>query len=384
MVYEANPFVVMGKIEPLYFCGREDESARLVKSLTNGNNVVLISPRRMGKTRLIQHCYELPGIADRYYTFFVDILHTSSLREFTFLLGKAIYDTLLPNSSKLATAFLSALKSINGNFGFDPRTGYPSFNVGLGEITKPEYTIEEIFEYLEGAGKPCIVAIDEFQQVAEFPEQNIEALLRSHKQSSKNCNFIFAGSERHMLREMFLSSARPFYLSADIMELGVIDVDTYVDFVTGHFARRDRSIKKENVAKVYSLFKGHTYYMQKTFNEAFSDTAPGEECTLEMLRQAIDNILEMNASMYREALSDIPEKQKELLYAIAKDGSVTQPTSSAFIRRHALPSASSVQFSLKKLLERDIICLSDKAYSVTDRFFSLWIAALYGSCAYLL
>ena len=78
-----NPFVVTGKIAPEYFCDRVEESARLIKSVTNGNNLVIISPRRMGKTGLIQFCYDKPEIREEYYTFFIDILHTSSLREFT-------------------------------------------------------------------------------------------------------------------------------------------------------------------------------------------------------------------------------------------------------------------------------------------------------------
>ena len=92
MTKEINPFIVTGKIEPEYFCDRVKESERLVKSLTNGNNLVIISPRRMGKTGLIRFCYEKPEIKEEYYTFFIDILHTSSLREFTYLLGKEISD----------------------------------------------------------------------------------------------------------------------------------------------------------------------------------------------------------------------------------------------------------------------------------------------------
>ena len=163
-----NPFIVTGKIEPEYFCDRVNESARLIKSITNGNNLVIISPRRMGKTGLIQFCYDKPEIANEYYTFFIDILHTSSLREFTHLLGRAIYDTLLPRSRKMATLFIQTIKSISGKFGFDPITNMPTFNVELGDIEQPEYTLDEIFQYLANADKPCIVAIDEFQQIAKY------------------------------------------------------------------------------------------------------------------------------------------------------------------------------------------------------------------------
>lgn len=368
-----NPFIVTGKIDAEYFCDRVKEAERLVKSIVNGNNLVIISPRRMGKTGLIQFCYDKPQIADNYYTFFLDILHTSSLREFTYMLGRTIYDTLLPLNKKMATLFVQAIKSIGGRFGFDPVTNMPVFNVELGDIERPEYTLDEIFKYLANADKPCIVAIDEFQQIRKYPEKNIEALLRSHIQKISNSNFIFAGSERHIMQEMFTSSARPFYHSADILELKAIPSDIYIPFVTGHFQKRSKQIQAEDVEWVYNLFKGHTYYIQRVFNESFASTAEGEECTRHTIEDAIDSMIASNDTIFREILSNIPEKQKSLLYAIAKEGDTEQITSSAFVKRHALMSASSVQAAAKKLLDRDLITEINKVYTLTDKLFSMWI-----------
>lgn len=379
MAKEINPFIVTGRIEPEYFCDRVEESARLVRSLTNGNNMVIISPRRMGKTGLIRFCYDKPEIRDEYYTFFIDILHTSSLREFTYLLGREIYEMLLPRSRKMATLFLRTIKSISGKFGFDPLTGLPTFNVELGDIERPEYTLEEIFSYLTLADKPCIVAIDEFQQVAKYPEKNIEALLRTHIQKIRNSNFIFAGSERHMMQEMFLSASRPFYHSADMLELRAIAREIYVPFIVEHFESRNRRIAAADVEKVYDLFKGHTFYIQKTFNEAFADTLVGGECTIEVIRTAIEGMIAANDTIFREILSNIPEKQKELLYAIGKDGEAERVTSAEFIKRHSLSSASSVQSATKKLLEKDIITEIGKVYSLTDKLFAMWINGIYGN-----
>lgn len=377
MAKEINPFIVTGKIEPAYFCDRAEESARLIKSISNGNNMVIISPRRMGKTGLIQFCYENPEIRDNYYTFFIDILHTSSLREFTYLLGREIYEKLLSRSHKMVDLFMRTIKSISGKFGFDPISGSPTFNIELGDIDRPEYTLEEIFRYLEAADKPCIMAIDEFQQVAQYGEKNMEALLRTHIQKIRNSNFIFAGSERHMMQEMFLSASRPFYHSADMLELKAIQPEVYLPFIAGHFEQRNRHISTTDIKKVYDLFKGHTYYLQKTFNEAFADTMPGEECTLEMIRTAIDNMIAANDTIFREILSNIPEKQKELLYAIARDGEAQRITSANFIKRHSLSSASSVQSAVTKLLEKDIITELHKEYSVTDKLFAMWINGIY-------
>ena len=104
-----------------------------------------------------------------------------------------------------------------------------------------------ITQCLIAADKPCIVAIDEFQQIAKYPEKNIEALLRTHIQKIENSNFIFAGSERHMMQEMFLSSSRPFYHSADILELKAIAPEIYIPFIADHFQKRKRHIEIENI-----------------------------------------------------------------------------------------------------------------------------------------
>lgn len=379
MARDVNPFVVTGKIEPKYFCDRVVESARLVKSITNGNNLVLISPRRMGKTGLIRFCYDKEEIRDNYYCFFIDILHTTGLREFIHLLGKEIYETLQPRSKKMAKLFLQTLKSINGKFSFDISTGLPDFSIALGDIEQPTYVLEEIFKYLESADKPCIVAIDEFQQIAKYPEKNVEALLRSHIQKSGNCHFIYAGSERHMMQQMFLSSKHPFYRSADMLELKEIAREVYIPFVVKNFKEFGKSITEEIVGAVYDFFRGHTFYIQKTFNESFADTPEGGSCTMETVRTAITALIDSYDTIFREILSNIPEKQKELLYAIALDGEASAITSAAFVRKHSLSSASSVQSAVKKLLEKDLITENGKIYAVSDKFFGIWISTQFGT-----
>ncbi len=368
-----NPFVVTGRIEPEYFCDRVSESARLVKSVTNGNNLVIISPRRMGKTGLIQFCYDKPEIADNYYTFFLDILHTSSLREFTYTLGKSVFDALLPRSMKMVTLFTQTLRSLSGKFGFNPVTGLPEFGVELGDIDRPEYTLEEIFKLLATADKPCIVAIDEFQQISKYPEKNIEALLRGHIQKIENSNFIFAGSERTMMQSMFLSSSRPFYRSADVMELGAIPKEIYTEFVEYHFKENGRTVADGVIEWVYDLFDGHTFYLQKCFNEAYANTMVGEECTMETVKAAVEDMIGLYDTIFREVLSNIPEKQKELLYAIAKEGKAEQILSATFIKKYSLSTPSSIQAACKKLLERDLIVEQNKTYSLTDKLFEMWV-----------
>lgn len=368
-----NPFIVSGKIERKYFCDRKKESEELIKRLLNGQNLVLISRRRMGKTGLIEYCYEDERIKDKYYTFFIDILQTNTFSEFIFLLWKAIYSQLVPRSKKLATGFVLALKSLSGKLSFDPITGIPSLNISIGDITHPEITLEEIFGYLSKADKHCFVAIDEFQQIVNYPEKNIEAILRTHIQHSINCNFIFSGSQRHILQEMFLSHSHPFFQSASFMHLDPIPEDDYVEYIIRLFAENDRAISTDTSKEIYREFEGHTYYVQRTCNECFLNTQSNGVCDLDTVKTSIQNILNINTTSYRETLSQLPIKQKELLYAIALEGKATGMTSEEFIKKYSLSSASSVQSASRLLLHRELITREENTYMLSDRFFQLWL-----------
>ena len=208
-----NPFVTKGYAGAEYFCDRVKETQDLVKLLTNDNNMALISPRRLGKTDLIHHCFAQPEIRGRYYTFIIDIYATNSLADFVDLLGQAILEELKPLGRKAWEHFVGTLKSIQQQISFDIN-GNPVWGIGLGAYTNPSTTLDEIFNYLKTADKPCLVAIDEFQKITEYPNgQNVEAALRTHIQRCPNATFLFAGSKRHLMGEIFLSPSRPFYQS---------------------------------------------------------------------------------------------------------------------------------------------------------------------------
>ena len=368
-----NPFFLTANIPSQYFCDRIEETDNLITLLTNRNNVVLFSPRRMGKTGLICHCFEDARIKDDYHTIFIDILQTSSLKEFIFLLGNEIIRVLSSKGEKMVMGFIRALKSLTGKFYIDPLSGMPSFNINLGDITAPQRTLEEIFEYLEKSDKRCIVAIDEFQQITEYKEKNVEAILRTYIQHTSNCNFIFSGSRQHILTEMFYASARPFYQSAAFINLEVIPCPIYVDFIVRNFKEKKKKISERIAKLIYNKFDGHTFYVQRTCNVAFFYTKDEDECGEETVDSAIDYIVNSYEMLYRSLLSSLTERQKELLYAIAREGKVSEICSMEFIRKYSLPSASSVQSNARVLLDKDIITRSETRYSVYDRFFALWL-----------
>jgi len=132
-----NPFIVSGKIPEAYFCDRMAESSELEKSLTNQLNVVLTSSRRMGKTSLVDFVFDRPAIKNDYITITVDILQTTTFREFIFTLGTAVFDSVATRGEKWRKLFVSLLKSLSGSFGYDPIQNTPTFDVRLGDIQQP-------------------------------------------------------------------------------------------------------------------------------------------------------------------------------------------------------------------------------------------------------
>ena len=372
-----NPFIVGKYHSEPYFCDRAEETAFLKKQIDNGRNVALISPRRMGKSGLIQHLFNQPDIKEHYHVFYIDIYATTSLAEFVYLLGKEIFSQLKPQFTQWREQFFQIVKSLRMGFKLDALTGEPAFDLGLGDIQAPQTTLDEIFAYIALTDKPGIVAIDEFQQIGEYSEKNVEALLRTKIQQCKRTQFIFAGSKRHLMSNMFNSPAKPFYQSAIGMGLNPIPMDIYTDFATRMFEQRNKHLSPEVPKMVWLKYEGYTWFVQMIMNELFAQTPEGSTCGIEMIDEACNNVIMAQESTYAYLLSNLSPKQKTLLQAIAKEGHATGITSSKFIKKYNLNSASSVQAALKFLLKNDLITQEDNTYRVYDYFLSEWLAHIY-------
>lgn len=162
----ANPFITYGYESADYFCDRKTETRELISLLTNGNHTALISPRRMGKTGLIHHCFAQQEIQDHYNTFLIDIYATKNLQDMVYRMGQSIVNRLKPRGQSAIDGFLRFVTSLRTGISFDGQ-GNASWNLGLGDIKSPDFTLEEIFNYLKESSRKCIVAIDEFQALQE-------------------------------------------------------------------------------------------------------------------------------------------------------------------------------------------------------------------------
>ena len=367
-----NPFITTGYAGEEYFCDRVEETRELRSLLVNENNVAIISPRRLGKTELIYHVFDCDEFRDSYYCFLVDIYATKSLSDFVNLLGKSVLDTLKPKGRSVWEKFILTVSSIRSEISFD-MNGVPSWSIGLGEIRNPAATLDEIFSYLQNADRPCIVAIDEFQQITKYEDSTVEATLRTYVQRTTNAHFIFSGSQRHLMDGMFISPSRPFYQSVTIINLQPLALSKYTEFAVIKFRERERDLDTEVVSILYKRFDAVTSYIHRTLNVLFSRTEKGCRCGTDIIEETIDFIVKQSSDTYESLLYQMPVKQRDVFLAIASAKEAKEVTGSSFIRKYGLVSPSSVSSAVKSLLDKDFITNDKGVYSVYDKFFLLWL-----------
>lgn len=371
MNYLPNPFLLQGYESPVYFCDRQVETAQMVSHLRNGRNVTLISPRRIGKTGLIKNTfYHLAEENQDVCCLYMDIFATKSLHDFVEQLGALVVNELIRKNRSFMENVLTFFSSLRPVLSMDPLTGEPSVSVSV-EPSQEELTIQHIFRYLNEYGKEVYIAIDEFQQIAEYPEKGTEALLRSYIQFSHHVHFIFSGSRQHLMTEIFATAKHPFYQSTEMMGLKSLDKDVYYDFCQHFFAMKGGSLGKDVFAQIYDTFKGHTWYVQCVMNRLYEmETDVREQA---QVNQALLSIVQGREMQYEGLVQFFTDNQFALLKAIAHEEVVPQPTANKFISAHALSGASSVKAALKVLEDKELVYRTSEGYIVYDRFMALWL-----------
>ena len=367
-----NPFLVSGYHSPEYFCDREQETSALISALRNERNVTLVAPRRMGKSGLIKNVFHHLGREGEYACAYVDVFGTQSLAEFVRLFASSVFSSFETSFEKVvrtASAFLKGFRPTVTVDAFGAQTY--SFDVSG---ASPESTLSGVFDYIESKKTRTVVAFDEFQQIAEYPEKGVEAMLRSRIQFMTGHQFIFAGSRQHLMSEMFVSAKRPFYHSTQMMPIGPIDRDRYCDFAARHFARADVKLDRDVFLSVYDRFDGVTWYVQTVMNRLYESGV--KRPTVEDVAQAVKSLVDGNAYEYETILAGCTAGAVRLLKAIAAEGCVAEITSGSFIARHGLKAASSVKAALKSLADTDLVYRTGAGYIVYDRLFGIWLSRL--------
>ena len=366
-----NPFILGRYESPEYFCDRIDELKSVEDSMNNQRNLTVISHRRLGKTGLILHYFNQIDKQKDQRCIYIDLMHTRSTEDFIKAFARSVIGRFDNRTTRIIKTFARIVKSIRPSITIDPMTGEPAIDISLQGSAGKETTIEEIFTYLGNQEMNFIIAFDEFQQIGNYPEKNLEALLRAHIQQMSNTTFIFSGSQRHMLLSMFSDSSRPFYQSTGFLNLGKIDAREYAAFISHQFEKNRRTIEPDAIDKVLELTDTYTFYVQFLCNKLFGTNT--RKVTTELVNQTMLQVLKEQEVIYFTYRNLLTSHQFDLLRAVACEGLVKMPTSKDFIRKYGLSAASSVKTSLDSLIGKEMILDDDQGYRVYDVFFAQWL-----------
>ena len=374
-----NPFFTGIKIPDAYFCDREQETRTIIDFIKNGNNIVLKAQRRIGKSSLIQHIFNQPEIKSDFNTLYIDLFGTKNQDDFHLAFQNELLNAPFARTARIKQNFEALLKGLHISLGeYNPASGsYSLPSIGSTPSQIPLLPLQELFDYLEQTPKPNIVVFDEFQQIQYYPER-MAAIIRSFTQKMNNTKFIFCGSSKHLLSEMFQTANQPFYKSSEPFEIYPIPADTYSSFCKRLFQDYGKDITDEAVVFLYLLFSGETAPMQATMNQVFSQTPVHGTADKESVKNAVNALLDSRDASFRDILNRIDRAQtRNTLFCIAAMGIADNLTSSQVMKYYHLDNASSVQKSLLALQDDNsplIRKLTKGIYVIDDRLFELWIA----------
>jgi AAA+ ATPase superfamily predicted ATPase len=364
-----NPFVISGYISPDYFCDRDEETARMLNAIRNGRHMTLFSPRRMGKTGLIRHLFYQARKKKEFTSVYLDIMATTSLREFTEVFGKAVLTSIGKNEA-LMKKILKRLSALRLKLTIDHLTGEPALSLDVNNARDAEKSLDTIFRYLGDQPYRVAIAIDEFQQITNYPEKNLEAILRTHLQTVNNVSVIFSGSRKHILTEIFSTPDRPFYNITEMMEISNIVPEVYRKFIIDKFSKGSASITDQALDRISEITDLHTFYVQYFCNRLYSEY---KSVDTDKVDQTLITILRENEPVYANYLNLLTATQYRVLKAIALNNGIENPLSKEFLSMYELGAASSVSQAIKSLADKEFVFFSKNRYRLNDIFLGQWI-----------
>ncbi|MEX1191505.1 MAG: ATP-binding protein [Brumimicrobium sp.] len=370
-----NPFLISGYQEEAYFCDREEETEQLIKYIENHVNISLFAYRRLGKTGLVKHVHYKLKNKKSIVCIYLDILGTTELKSFTNLLATSIYNAF-PKNNSIGKKVIKAIQSLRPTINFDEFTGSPSVSFNIDNVKQTQTTIQQLFQFLDNQNIQISLAIDEFQQVLEYPEKNTDAILRTQMQELQNIQFIFCGSNQKMMHEIFNNAKRPFFASCTPIHLGYIQREKYTHFIKEKFNTSKRKIDKEALDFICDWTMRHTYYTQYFCN--FIHASNHTNINLDIVHSAANEILKVHENTFFQYRNLLTASQWKTLKAIGKEEQLFQPNAKSFIQKYRLGTPSSVNRVIQSLLTKEMIFYNTSVekpyYEVYDKFLMRWLA----------
>lgn len=367
----SNPFVISGYLSPDFFCDRENESERIIKAIRSGRNLTLISLRRIGKTGLLKHVkHQLESKSKTWSVIYADLLPTLNGNDLLATISNALI-IAGKNEKNFLEKILAALSAFRPSLTIDPFTGQPSLELKAESSAMIQTGLNQVLDLIKRINRNLVFIFDEFQQISNYPEENIEHILRTIIQSYPAVHFIFSGSSRHMLENMFMSAGKPFYRSTELMYLERIEPTEYRKFILSNFKKSGTTIDDDAITLIFEWTRLHTWYVQYVCNKIFES---GENrVNSSVVTRIFLQILTESEPEYINYRNLLTVQQFKLLKALASEKGVEMPTSGKFINKYDLTSPSSVKTSLKSLTEKEMIMNENGRWLVYDVFFSRWL-----------
>ncbi|MEL6612215.1 MAG: ATP-binding protein [Bacteroidota bacterium] len=370
-----NPFEYGGVVGADAFCNRTQELADLRRAAENGDRLLVYAERRMGKTSLVKRAVgALPGEA--FLPIYVDVWPTSDAVSLAKAVATATVEAAATRTDKALETAKDVVRRLVPSLTTD-HGGNPVVQFGSRVDDAPEPILEDALDaparLAEKRGKRVVVVYDEIQRLAEYGDDSAERLLRSRTQAHEGVAYLFTGSRKHLIREMFMDRGRPLYQTAGHYPIGPIATEHWVPFVTERFERAERSVEEGVVAALCARTEGHPYYTQHLAHALWEITPSGEAATVERLGQALDVVLTRLAYPFTVVWEGMTANQRTLVQGLVRGGREAQVFSSAFLRTLRL-APSSASRAIEGLIQSDVIDRDETGYVVTDRFFRLWVA----------
>lgn len=373
-----NPFLTSGYESAAYFCDREDELLKLEQLVRNQNNVTLISPRRLGKTGLIMRLFEELKQKGDCHTLFVDVFSTRNLEEFIKVFSEGILREF-PEKTSVGKKFWNFLKGLRPIIKLDNISGAPQVEISYQLEGEKTHTLRSILLFLEKLDKPVIVAIDEFQQIRDYPEENMEAILRTEIQHLRNTTFLFSGSKKSIMSDIFFNVKKPFYRSTSFLSLEKIDRDKYANFINFHFENNGYSIDVKEIEYILDLTQGYTFYTQALCNKVYYQSV--KEISSVIIEKSMKELLDENTDYYLQLRELLTTAQWNYLIAVAKENKVEKPTAQDFLIRRKIGTPANSRRLMNALCDKELILeiltKKEKYYQIYDVFFHHWLRENY-------
>jgi len=362
------------------FTDRELELAELEADIRNGQNVVVVAPRRYGKSSLVWRASQRL-VAEGVLVAQIDLMRAATKEQLAALLSRAIYEdiaTPIYRARERAAQIFRSLR-VTPTITVDPVDGSLSFSFTGGYARDDvDATIERLLELpaeLAGErGRRVALVFDEFQEVLEL-DPRLPALMRAVFQAQPEVAHVYLGSKRSMMRELFNDANEPFWRSARQVELGPIPADAFRPFIERKLRETGRSIDGAALDRVLASTGGHPYATQELCYALWEETPEGGAASVETVAAALARVLRSENAHFTRVWDTTSRTQRLVLQALAAQPAAGL-TSGEYRRRHGLPAPSSVQKAVEALVAAELVVREGPgSYRIAEPFLAEWVVA---------